>query len=386
MSDPKLAFNDVTKVFDTPTGSETAVNSVSMEVEEQEFVTVVGPSGCGKSTTLRLIAGLETVTGGAISVAGEQVQDYGPSSRPVAMVFQSFALYNHMTARENIEYGLKHSTDFSKTERREKVEEMASLLEISDHLDNKPPNMSGGQKQRVALGRALVRDPEIFLLDEPLANLDAKLRTTMRAEIRRIHDELDMTTIYVTHNQQEAMTMADRIVVMDDGEFQQVDTPQKIYDLPANRFVSEFIGSPPTNVFDVAVTSDPERASIRFAKQEIRSVSYEVVPELTDVNRAYAGIRPENLAIHQHTSEVSGAAFQAEIDTVEYQGTELRVNLNLDQVSLVATLPPDAQFQEGESVKVSFSPEDVLVFLPDGTRVVPKAESAVDPRRTSTLK
>ena len=385
MTESKLEFDDVTKVFSTPTGSETAVNSVSLEVAEEEFVTVVGPSGCGKSTTLRLIAGLETVTEGTISVAGEEVQDYGPTHRPVAMVFQSFALYDHMTARENMEYGLKHSTDLSKSERREKVDEMATLLEISDNLDSKPANMSGGQKQRVALGRALVRDPEIFLLDEPLANLDAKLRTTMRAEIRRIHDELDMTTIYVTHNQQEAMTMADRIVVMEDGEFQQVDTPQKIYDLPANRFVSEFIGSPPTNVVDATTTSGPENIGVQFTGQEIRTVPREAALELADADRVYAGIRPEKLELHQHTSKVSGVTFQADIDTVEYQGTELRVNIELDEVELVATVPPDTQFREGESVQVSFSPEDVLVFGPDGTRVVPTADPATESREPTTL-
>jgi multiple sugar transport system ATP-binding protein len=231
-----VTLNGVTKVYDDAEGTDTAVDNVSLTLQDGELVVLVGPSGCGKSTTLRMIAGLETVTDGTIRVGEREVQELAPSRRSVAMVFQSYALYSKMTALENMEYGLKHSTDLSKADRRERVREFAELLEIEDLLDDTPDELSGGQKQRVALGRAIVREPNVFLLDEPLSNLDAKLRATMRTELQRIQEEIGVTTLYVTHDQKEAMTMADHIAIMHDGELQQIAPPEEAYDHPTNEF------------------------------------------------------------------------------------------------------------------------------------------------------
>src|SRR6056297_2798092 len=255
MADLKL--DNVTKVFTDDDGSDiVAVDDVSFDIEDGEFLVLVGPSGCGKSTTLRMVAGLETVTSGRISLGGTNLVGRDPQDRDIAMVFQSYALYPHMTVQENMSFGLEESTDMADDEIERRVSETAEMMGIGDLLDRKPGELSGGQQQRVALGRAIVREPEVFLMDEPLSNLDAKLRSQMRTELQRLQEDLGTTTIYVTHDQTEAMTMGDRIAILNDGELQQVGTPLECYHEPANVFVAGFIGEPSMNFFDVTLEGD----------------------------------------------------------------------------------------------------------------------------------
>jgi multiple sugar transport system ATP-binding protein len=239
--------------YDSDVGTIRAVDDVTIHVKSGEFLSIVGPSGSGKSTILRMIAGLEDITGGTISIDGEVVNSVPPQDRDVAMVFQNYALYPHMNVRKNMSYGLKLTTDLSKDEIERRVEDAAEMMGIEDLLEKKPSSLSGGQQQRVATGRAIVRNPRVFLMDEPLSNLDAKLRLHMRTELQRIQEEFDTTAIYVTHDQEEAMTMSDRVAVLADGVIQQLGTPAEIYSSPANRFVADFIGNPPMNFIDVEV-------------------------------------------------------------------------------------------------------------------------------------
>ncbi|AXR76704.1 ABC transporter ATP-binding protein [Natrarchaeobaculum sulfurireducens] len=247
-----ITLDNVTKRFEDVT----AVDSLGLEIDDGEFLVLVGPSGCGKSTTLRMLAGLESVTEGDILASGEPITDLEPKNRNVAMVFQNYALYPHMSAKRNMTFGMKSAGDYTDDEIEDRVTEAAAILDIEDLLERKPKALSGGERQRVAIGRALVRDPDYLLMDEPLSNLDAKLRIQMRAELSELHDELETTTIYVTHDQTEAMTLGDRVAVMNDGELQQVAKPQELYDYPANRFVAEFIGSPAMNTLPVEIRRD----------------------------------------------------------------------------------------------------------------------------------
>ncbi|KAB1185415.1 MULTISPECIES: ABC transporter ATP-binding protein [Haloferax] len=353
----ELRLDGVTKIYDDAQGTETAVDSIELTVQDGEFVVLVGPSGCGKSTTLRMLAGLETVTDGTIEIGSNEVQELAPSKRSVAMVFQSYALYTKMTARENMGYGLKHSSGLSKAERQEKVEEIAELLDITELLADKPEEMSGGQKQRVALGRAIVRDPDVFLLDEPLSNLDAKLRSRMRTELQRLQSDLDVTTVYVTHDQTEAMTMADRIVVMNDGELQQVAPPETAYDHPVNEFVATFLGSPAMNTFETTVRVDGETASLVkdgtvYAEVPSDSVS------LSNGDRVTLGIRPEDV-----TLDTDGdGTFTATVTVSEYQGNDNFVHLQSDGIELTTRVPPAVYPDAGDEVGVSVRPEDVYLF------------------------
>ena len=245
-----LELKDLTKIFgENRESGVTAVDRMNLNIEQGEFIVFVGPSGCGKTTTLRMIAGLESITEGAILIDDEDVVNQPPRERDIAMVFQSYALYPHMTVGDNMEYPLR-VRGVDKTVRRKRVEESAQLLGIKNLLDRKPKELSGGQQQRVALGRAIVREPKVFLFDEPLSNLDAKLRVQMRTELNRLHNKIGKTSIYVTHDQAEAMTLGDRVVVMNDGHIQQVAPPQMIYDFPVNRFVASFVGSPQMNFFE----------------------------------------------------------------------------------------------------------------------------------------
>src|SRR5881227_3853179 len=244
-----ITLENVSKIFP---GGIVAVDDVTLEIADGEFVVLVGPSGCGKSTLLRMIAGLEEVSGGRISIGSEEVTDLAPRSRDIAMVFQSYALYPHMTVRQNIGYGLKVRRA-AKDEARRRVADVARMLGLEQLLDRRPAHLSGGQRQRVAMGRAIVREPKAFLMDEPLSNLDAKLRVAMRAELARLHERLGVTTLYVTHDQVEAMTLGQRVAVLRDGQIQQVDTPQKLYAEPANLFVAAFMGSPSMNLVEAVV-------------------------------------------------------------------------------------------------------------------------------------
>ncbi|SNZ12447.1 carbohydrate ABC transporter ATP-binding protein, CUT1 family [Natronoarchaeum philippinense] len=364
----ELTLHDVTKVYDDADGSVTAVDEASLTVEDGEFLVLVGPSGCGKSTTLRMIAGLETVTEGEIEIRDREVQHLAPSERDIAMVFQSYALYKRMTARQNMGYGLKHSTDMSADERERQVDETAELLGIEQLLDDKPEAMSGGQKQRVALGRAIVRDPDVFLLDEPLSNLDAKLRSHMRTELQRIQDDLGVTAVYVTHDQTEAMTMADRLAIMDDGVVQQVDPPEYAYDHPANEFVGSFLGSPAMNVFDAVARADGDAYEIDAGGTTVGRFPKEAVDENIDGGTVRFGVRPEDLhleAIEEDTTDT--CAFSASVDAAEYQGNDNFVYLDVAGHELTARVPPGVYPDAGDDVTVRVAAEDVYLFDPETT-------------------
>ncbi len=313
-----IRIERVTKVFD---GKVTAVDDVSLEVGDGEFMVLVGPSGCGKSTLLRVIAGLEQLTRGRVLIGDEDVTRLDPADRDVAMVFQSYALYPHKTVRENLAFGLRRRR-VAAAEIRRKVDAMAAMLGLEELLDRRPAALSGGQRQRVAMGRALVREPRTFLMDEPLSNLDAKLRTSMRGELARLHERLPTTTVYVTHDQVEAMTLGQRVAVMKAGRVQQCDVPQRLFDEPANLFVGAFIGSPAMNLVEATVSE----GRVRFGEQEIRlegaaaGVQGEVV----------LGIRPTSLALPEPHTEPGWPRMTARIDIVEALGAERNVLFGVD--------------------------------------------------------
>ena len=312
-----------------------AVKDMSLDIAEGEFMVLVGPSGCGKTTALRMVAGLEDITSGILRIGGKEVNDETPKERDIAMVFQNYALYPHMTVRDNIGFALKLRKT-PKADLTAKVNEAADILGLTDWLDRKPGQLSGGQRQRVAMGRAIVRQPSVFLMDEPLSNLDAKLRVQMRAEVARIQRHLNVSTIYVTHDQIEAMTMGDRVTVMRSGVLQQVDTPQHLYDSPDNIFVAAFIGSPAMNLYD-AVVGEGAR-SLKLGSQEID------LPESVRVKRpalvSYAGkdvvvgLRPEHLPAEAPDS--SGPKLVGEVDLVEALGSELVVHFAIDAHRVLA--------------------------------------------------
>ncbi|WP_142858646.1 ABC transporter ATP-binding protein [Salinigranum halophilum] len=354
-----LELDSLTKVYQDGDAEVVAVDDVSVEIADGEFLVVVGPSGCGKSTTLRMVAGLETVSGGRISLDGRVINDVKPQDRDIAMVFQSYALYPHMSVRQNMSFGLEESTNLSDAEIRERVEETASLLDMAELLDRKPRDLSGGQQQRVALGRAIVRDPEVFLMDEPLSNLDAKLRAQMRTELQRLQEDLGVTTMYVTHDQTEAMTMGDRIAILDGGELQQVATPLECYHEPANVFVAGFLGEPSMNFFDV--TFDGETL---VADSFEYPVSEETAVDIGDETDLVFGIRPEAIEL---VSEATGPHdFETEVDVVEPMGDENTVYLTFGERdpdnAVVATTSSMRQFSRGESVVVRFPEEAIHVF------------------------
>ncbi|WP_136617541.1 MULTISPECIES: ABC transporter ATP-binding protein [Mesorhizobium] len=317
-----------------------AIDQLNLSVEDGEFLILVGPSGCGKSTALRMIAGLEDVTSGSLRIGGVDVVDMPPKDRDIAMVFQSYALYPHMTVFENIGFSMRLAGK-SKAERKKRVDEIAKTLQLTSLLDSKPANLSGGQRQRVAMGRAMVREPAAFLMDEPLSNLDAKLRVQMRAEITSLQKQLGVTTIYVTHDQTEAMTMGDRVAVLKGGVLQQVDTPKRLYESPVNAFVAGFIGSPSMNLFEATLTGD-ELMSGALAIR-LQDAAFVRRPGL----RSYAGrkvvfgIRPEDL---YDSSLESGRKYQtipAKVTSIEELGSEQIVHLNIDTVR-VDSGDPDA--------------------------------------------
>jgi len=358
MSDIEL--DELTKIYDDAQGTETAVDGVSLHVEDGEFLVIVGPSGCGKSTTLRMIAGLETTTDGEIRFDGSLVQHLAASERSVAMAFQNFALYRKMTVAENLEYGLKHSTYMTREQRRDRVETIAETLEISDLFDHYPDEISGGQKQRVALGRAVVRDPEVFLLDEPLSNLDAKLRATLRTELKRIHDEFGVTTVYVTHDQKEAMALADRIAVMRDGTIQQIDSPEATYHHPANRFVATFIGSPSMNILPVQRQRDGDEVSLLYDGTELVHLPADSVPETPET--VELGFRFDEIRIHQDPTD---GHFEAEVRVNEYQGNERYIYVPMSEENVIFRAPAAMSLEPGDTIGVTIPPEHVYLFDPE---------------------
>jgi multiple sugar transport system ATP-binding protein len=317
----RTELDNVTKVYTEKDGSEVvAVDDVSLTIADGEFLVLVGPSGCGKSTTLRMIAGLETITEGEIRLDGRVINGLPATGRDIAMVFQSYALYPHMTVRENMSFGLEESTDMPDDEIRERVEDTAAMMGIAELLNRQPADLSGGQQQRVALGRAIVRDPAAFLLDEPLSNLDAKLRSQMRTELQRLQSELGTTTIYVTHDQTEAMTMGDRIAVLDGGRLQQVGMPLECYHEPRNLFVAGFIGEPSMNFFEVDL-----RDGVLAGDHFEYPLSDDILPAVEGHERLVLGIRPEDIEL---VGEGDGLhEFRTTVDVVEPTGDENNVYL-----------------------------------------------------------
>ena len=346
----KVILENVFKVYP---GNVTAVHDANLEIEDQEFVVLVGPSGCGKSTTLRMIAGLEEITRGAIYIDGRKVNDVPPKDRDIAMVFQNYALYPHMTVYKNMAFGLKLRR-YPKAEIEQRVREAADILGIQDLLERKPKALSGGQRQRVAVGRAIVRKPKAFLFDEPLSNLDAKMRVQMRTEISKLHTRLSSTMIYVTHDQVEAMTMGDRIVVMKDGIIQQVATPMDLYHRPANQFVAGFIGSPPMNFFTGTLKIDPH--GLFFDEGAFR-VRVEGAPakDLTDRTgqTIVMGIRPEDIRDEPGETGVNG--LQARVEIIEPMGAEVYLYLHSRRHAFVARVSTQGSAEVGRPLALTLN-------------------------------
>jgi multiple sugar transport system ATP-binding protein len=356
-------------------GQIVAVDDVSLSVEDGEFITVVGPSGCGKSTTLRMIAGLERPTDGRITVGGRDVTDVHARNRDVAMVFQNYALYPHKTVEQNMAFGLRMSTDLTKDERREKVRETAEMMDIEELLDQKPDELSGGQKQRVALGRAIVRDPDVFLFDEPLSNLDAKLRTTMRTEIQRLQNELGTTSVYVTHDQEEAMTMGDRIVILDGGEIQQTGVPKAVYDEPANEFVGGFIGSPSMNFLTVAVEETGGATRLVGGDFGYQLTDERLQNAVRGRDRVRIGIRPEDVSV----SDPCGNAIETTVEVIEPVGSDNYLHLGLGE-EFIARVASGVEPEHGETIHVSLDQSDLHLFdAEDGESLLYEPERSATP-------
>jgi multiple sugar transport system ATP-binding protein len=368
----EITFQNVWKRY--PDGFE-AVKDMSLEVGDGEFMILVGPSGCGKSTALRMVAGLEEITDGELIIGGNRVNELAPRDRDIAMVFQNYALYPHMTVRENMGFALKLAK-VNKGEIATKVEQAAEILELRDHLDRKPANLSGGQRQRVAMGRAIVRDPKAFLMDEPLSNLDAKLRVQMRTQVARIQHQLGTTMLYVTHDQTEAMTLGDRVAVMRSGVIQQVDTPKALYMDPDNLFVAGFIGSPAMNFVP---------ARLEEGKLRLPFGDAPIPPGVkTDTREVIAGIRPEHF--EDAAIDAGGMRFRARLDVVESMGSEyyayfeggevhsdqldeLAADTGAEEVpgagsSVVARLDAASKAEAGAEIELSLDPSEIKLFDP----------------------
>ncbi len=364
-------------------GGVVAVSDVNLEIRDKEFIILVGPSGCGKSTTLRMIAGLEEISEGELYIGDRLVNDIAPKDRDIAMVFQNYALYPHMTVFENMAFGLK-LRKVPKDEIARKVEEAARILDLSHLLDRKPKAMSGGQRQRVALGRAIVRSPKVFLLDEPLSNLDAKLRAQMRTEISKLHKKLGTTFIYVTHDQTEAMTMGDRIVVMKDGFVQQIDTPQALYENPVNKFVAGFLGSPQMNFIDAVLKkNENQQYYVEFGSEDSktqRGQKYQiivpeakVVPELEKyVDREVTlGIRPES--VHDEEMYISNATtglIDCNVEITEMMGAETFLYLECQGIPITARVSPRSTARPQDEIKVALDPNKIHLFDKETERTI----------------
>ncbi len=345
-----VSLRQVRKTYD----AQEVVHGVDLEVADQEFVVLVGPSGCGKSTTLRMIAGLEDITGGEVLIGDEVVNDMPPKDRNIAMVFQNYALYPHMTVYENMSFGLRLKK-VAKDEIGRRVENAARILDISELLERKPKQLSGGQRQRVAMGRAIVRDPKVFLFDEPLSNLDAKLRVQMRTEIKKVHQKVRTTTVYVTHDQIEAMTLADRVVVMNAGRIEQVGTPNDLYHFPATRFVAGFIGSPAMNF--VACTLEEAAGGLRvrlsagisFPVPASRTVRYR--PHLA-ASQLLFGLRPEHIVEQRAQIDPEQHAFEVALEVTEPMGMETQVYFSVNGFEVCGRVNPDAGAAPGQPMKL----------------------------------
>lgn len=385
-----VVLEDITKIYD---GNDApSVDKLSIEIGEGEFVVLVGPSGCGKSTALRMVAGLESITGGDLYIDGRRVNDVAPQERDIAMVFQNYALYPHMSVAKNMGYPLRVA-GVPKAEVEERVRQTAEILQLEDYLDRKPGNLSGGQRQRVAMGRALIRQPKVFLMDEPLSNLDAKLRVYMRSEIAAIQQELGITTVYVTHDQVEAMTMGDRVVVLKDGLLQQADTPQALYDNPANMFVAGFIGSPAMNLFESQLEMG-DSAHIRVGESKLALTPSVLAarPSLAAYagKRIIAGIRPDDCYDAALRPEY-GARIRADVQLLESLGSEIVAHLDVGarladtgdpdleelatesedaRTAFLARFSPHSRIKVGEAIDMAVDADKLHFFDPDtGTAI-----------------
>jgi multiple sugar transport system ATP-binding protein len=374
----RVAFDEATKVYPGPV---VALDHLTLDVADGEFLILVGPSGCGKSTALRMVAGLERISDGTISIGDRVVNDVPPKDRDIAMVFQNYALYPHMTVEKNLGFGLRRRHT-PREDVRQRVDEMSEMLGLQDLLRRRPGQLSGGQRQRVAMGRALVREPEVFLLDEPLSNLDAKLRVQMRSELKRLHDRIGVTTIYVTHDQVEAITLGERIAVLSEGVLQQVGPPQDVYDHPANVFVAGFIGSPPMNLLK------GNAAGGRIAVGEVEFVDRQV-PD----GEVLVGIRPEGL--HPVGETFDGPVFEVSVEVVEPLGDEVLVHGSIearaaegrreaeeaalladgkrDRATITLRLPPEERPKPGSRLRVGIAQHKVRLFdAANGLAVEPR--------------
>ncbi|MBA3796671.1 MAG: sn-glycerol-3-phosphate ABC transporter ATP-binding protein UgpC [Chloroflexi bacterium] len=355
-----VTFDQVWKRY----GEVVAVRELNLDIRDGEFLVLVGPSGCGKTTSLRMIAGLETISDGDVKIGDRVVNDLEPRDRDVAMVFQSYALYPHMTVRDNLAFGLK-LRKFPKAEIERRVGEAARMTELANLLDRKPKELSGGQRQRVALGRAIVREPAVFLMDEPLSNLDAKLRVATRAEIALLHQRLKTTTVYVTHDQVEAMTMGDRIAVMNDGLLQQVGTPQELYEKPVNRFVAGFIGSPAMNFLDATVTRENGQVTLK-AGDFVAAAPPAVAAELqgSSTESVTIGFRPEHLEAEKSTPD--SATIRVRTDVVEFLGSEELLHVSVAEQPLLALVDADLRVRPGDLLDLWLPLDRLHVFDSEG--------------------
>src|SRR6266481_5948664 len=347
----QVALRNIVKTFDkTP-----AVQGIDLDIADREFIVLVGPSGCGKSTTLRMIAGLEEATSGEIYIGDQLVNDVPPKDRDIAMVFQNYALYPHMTVFENMSFGLRLKR-FPKPEIRERVQAAARILDITDLLDRRPKQLSGGQRQRVAMGRAIVRNPKVFLFDEPLSNLDAKLRVQMRIEIKKVHQKVRTTTVYVTHDQVEAMTLADRVVVMNGGKIEQIGTPHELYHKPATRFVAGFIGSPAMNFMPCRLEDVAGKLHLRltdrisFPLPPARAARYYNLPRN---EKLLLGLRPEHITEARVHSEPGIEAFDAVLDVTEPMGMETLIYFTLEGAQICGRVNPNAGARDGAPMRLA---------------------------------
>lgn len=344
MSEVKL--ENVVKIYDT----KRVIDNINLTIADKEFVVLVGSSGCGKSTILRMVAGLENISGGNIYIGDKKVNNVHPKDRDIAFVFQSYALYPHMTVYENIAFGLK-MRHVSKDEIDEKVMEAAEILNLTEYLDRKPKQLSGGQRQRVALGRAIVRKPKVFLMDEPLSNLDAKLRVQMRAEIKKLHEKLQTTFIYVTHDQTEALTMGDRVVILDKGKIQQADTPLEVYNNPNNKFVAGFIGSPQMNFIDCDIINN----ILIMGKEPVIELSKSIIEKLGNRKNVVIGIRPENMIVMSGRIKLSVV-----IEMTELLGSEQIIYFNIGQNMCCARISSTNKYEN--NIQLNLDSDKFLYF------------------------
>ena len=356
-----ITFDHIYKRF----GDVIAVNDLNIEVADKEFIVFVGPSGCGKSTSLRMLAGLEEISDGQIRIGDRVVNDVPPKDRDIAMVFQSYALYPHMSVYDNMAFGLK-LRKVPKAEIDKKVKEAADILGIGQFLDRKPKQLSGGQRQRVAVGRAIVRSPSVFLFDEPLSNLDAKLRVATRAEISKLHQRLGTTFIYVTHDQVEAMTMASRIAVLKDGILQQIDSPQNLYNHPGNVFTAGFIGSPSMNFFDVTLVDQDGKMFVDGGTFKLQLPEHKRQMYLSSKGKKVIfGIRPEDVHASQYQAPgISPSPMTAEVDVTELMGNEIYLYLLTGKKSFIARVDPRTHARPGEQIDLVVNMDNVHLFDP----------------------